>query len=116
MHILSYNYGKNKIFILMSKSSNMNYKYSRTSNGIRIRCPNTVCRLEDRKHPAEKPAIEFVNNTFNPSGRYERGWFLDLDSKLNEVNDTLKMLIVAVTRGSNYDLSRRGSDFNAAAN
>ena len=82
----------------------MKYK----SNGIIIRCPKTVCRLEERKHPAEKPAVQFVDDTFNPSGRYERGWFVDLDSRLNEVNDTLKRLIVAVTRGTNYDLSRRG--------
>ena len=81
----------------------MKYK----SNGIIIRCPKTVCRLEERKHPAEKPAVQFVDDTFNPSGRYERGWFVDLDSRLNEVNDTLKVLIVAITGGSNYDLSRR---------
>ena len=69
-----------------------------------VKSPNIVCRLEERKHPA---AIEFVNDTFNPSGRFERGWFIDLDSRLNEVNDNLKRLIVALTRGSNYDLSRR---------
>ena len=69
---------------------------------------HTVCRLEERKHPAaEKPAIEFVNDIFNPSDRFERK-FAEQDSKLNEVNDSLKRLIVAVTRGSNYDLSRRG--------
>jgi hypothetical protein len=33
---------------------------------------HTVCRLEERKHPAEKPAIEFVNDTFNPIGRLEK--------------------------------------------
>ena len=69
---------------------------------------HTVCRLEERKHPvAEKPAIEFVNDIFNPSDRFERR-FAEQDSKLNEVNESLKRLIVAVTRGSNYDLSRRG--------
>jgi len=72
-----------------------------------VKFPNAICRLEERKHPDEKPAIEFINDTFNPSGRFERGWFVDLDSILNEVNDTLKMLIVAVTRGSNYDLNKR---------
>jgi hypothetical protein len=72
-----------------------------------VKSPNTVCRLEDRKHPDEKPAIEFINDTFNPSCRFERGWFVDLDSILNEVNDNLKMLIVALTRGSNYDLNKR---------
>ena len=72
-----------------------------------VKSANTVCRLEERKHPDEKPAIEFINDTFNPSGRFERGWFVDLDSILNEVNDTLKMLIVAVTRGCNYDLNKR---------
>jgi hypothetical protein len=81
-----------------------------------VKFPNAICRLEERKHPAEKPAIEFVNDTFNPSGRFERGWFVDLDNRLNEVNDTLKVLIVAITGGSDYDLSRRGSEFNAAAN
>jgi len=34
-----------------------------------VKSPNTVCRLEERKHPAEKPAIEFVKDTFNPIGR-----------------------------------------------
>jgi hypothetical protein len=82
-----------------------------------VKFPNAICRLEEKKHPtAEKPAIEFVNDTFNPSGRFERGWFVDLDNRLNEVNDTLKVLIVAITGGSDYDLSRRGSEFNAAAN
>jgi hypothetical protein len=33
---------------------------------------HTVCRLEERKHPAEKLAIEFVNDTFNPIGRLEK--------------------------------------------
>jgi hypothetical protein len=29
--------------------------------------------LEERKHPtAEKPAIEFINNIFNPIGRLEK--------------------------------------------
>ena len=37
-----------------------------------MKSPNTVCRLEERKHPAEKPAIEFVNDTFNPIGRLEK--------------------------------------------
>jgi hypothetical protein len=72
-----------------------------------VKFPNAICRLEERKHPSEKPVIEFVNDIFNPSGRFERGWFIDLDSRLNEVNDTLKVLIVAITGGSNYDLSRR---------
>jgi hypothetical protein len=67
---------------------------------------HTVCRLEQRKHPAEKPAIDFINDIFNPSDRFERK-FAEQDSKLNEVNDTLKVLIVAITGESNYDLSRR---------
>ena len=33
---------------------------------------HTVCRLEERKHPDEKPAIEFVNDIFNPIGRLEK--------------------------------------------
>jgi hypothetical protein len=33
---------------------------------------HTVCRLEERKHSAEKPAIEFVNDIFNPIGRLEK--------------------------------------------
>ena len=37
-----------------------------------VKSPNTVCRLEERKHPAEKPAIEFVKDTFNPIGRLEK--------------------------------------------
>ena len=53
---------------------------------------HTVCRLEERKHPsAEKPAIEFLNDTFNPSDRFERK-FAEQDSKLNEINDTLRRL------------------------
>jgi hypothetical protein len=27
---------------------------------------DTVCRIEERKHPAKKTAIEFINDTFNP--------------------------------------------------
>ena len=37
-----------------------------------VKSPNIVCRLEERKHPAEKPAIEFINNIFNPIGRLEK--------------------------------------------
>ena len=37
-----------------------------------LKSPNTVYKLEERKHPAEKPAIEFVNNIFNPMGRFEK--------------------------------------------
>ena len=34
---------------------------------------HTVCRLEERKHPVTKrPAVEFVNDTFNPIGRLEK--------------------------------------------
>jgi hypothetical protein len=53
---------------------------------------HTVCRLEEREHPtAEKPTIEFVNDIFNPSDRFERK-FAEQDSKLNEINDTLRKL------------------------
>ena len=53
---------------------------------------HTVCRLEEREHPtAEKPTIEFVNDIFNPSDRFERK-FAEQDSKLNEINDTLRRL------------------------
>jgi hypothetical protein len=56
----------------------------------------TVCRLEEREHPtAEKPTIEFVNDIFNPSDKFERK-FAEQDSKLNETNDTLRRL-------ANYD-------------
>jgi hypothetical protein len=27
---------------------------------------DTVCRIEERKHPAKKTAVEFINDTFNP--------------------------------------------------
>ena len=67
-----------------------------------VKSPNIVCRLEERKHPAEKPAIEFIN-IFNPSGRFERRWFVDLDSRLNEVNDNPKRLIAALTNGEQVD-------------
>jgi hypothetical protein len=70
---------------------------------MKVKSPNIVCRLEQRKHPAEKPAIEFINDTFNPSGRFERGWFVDLDSRLNEVNDNPKRLIAALTNGEQVD-------------
>lgn len=53
---------------------------------------HTVCRLEERKHPTTKrPSIEFVNDIFNPSDRFE-GRFAEQDSKLNEINDTLRRL------------------------
>ena len=33
---------------------------------------HTVCRLEERKHPATKrPAIEFIDDIFNPVERIE---------------------------------------------
>jgi hypothetical protein len=53
---------------------------------------DTVCRLEERKHPAEKPAIEFVNDIFNPLDRFEAR-FSEQDSKLNEITDKLTRLV-----------------------
>ncbi|HET7284674.1 MAG TPA: hypothetical protein VFI70_08305 [Nitrososphaeraceae archaeon] len=48
--------------------------------------------MEERKHPtAEKPAIEFVNDTFNPSDRFEAR-FANQDGKLNEINEKLTRL------------------------
>ena len=33
---------------------------------------DTVCRIEERKHPAKKPAVEFINDTFNPYEQIEK--------------------------------------------
>ena len=33
---------------------------------------HTVCRLEERKHPAEKTAVEFINDIFNPVEQIEK--------------------------------------------
>jgi hypothetical protein len=33
---------------------------------------DTVCRLEERKYPTNKPAIEFINETFNPMEKVEK--------------------------------------------
>src|SRR5207249_12330531 len=68
----------------------------RTSNGIRIRCPNTVCRLEERKHPAEKPAIEFVNDTFNPIGRLEK--------QIAEIEKKVDVMLLKDNDNNNHDL------------
>ena len=32
---------------------------------------DTVCRVEESKHPEKKPAIEFINGIFNPAERFE---------------------------------------------
>jgi hypothetical protein len=53
---------------------------------------DTVCRLEERKHPANKPAVEFINETFNPLDRIER-LFTNHDNKLNEISDNLNRLV-----------------------
>jgi hypothetical protein len=53
---------------------------------------DTVCRLEERKHPANKPAIEFINEIFNPLDRIER-LFINHDNKLNEISDNIKRLV-----------------------
>ena len=57
-----------------------------------MKSPNTICRLDERKHPAEKPAIEFVNDIFNPLDRFEAR-FSEQDSKLNEITDKLTRLV-----------------------
>jgi len=33
---------------------------------------DTMCRVEERKHPAKKPAVEFINDTFNPYEQIEK--------------------------------------------
>ena len=37
-----------------------------------VKSPNIVCRLEGENILTEKPAIEFVNDIFNPIGRLEK--------------------------------------------
>jgi hypothetical protein len=32
---------------------------------------DTVCRVEENKHPEKKPAIEFINDVFNPAERFD---------------------------------------------
>jgi hypothetical protein len=47
--------------------------------------------VEERKHPAKKPAPEFINDIFNPLDRFESR-LAEQDSKLNEINDKLTRL------------------------
>jgi hypothetical protein len=52
---------------------------------------DTVCRVEERKHLAKKPAPEFINDIFNPLDRFESR-LEEQDSKLNEINDKITRL------------------------
>jgi hypothetical protein len=53
---------------------------------------NTVCRIEERKHPVtNKPAIAFIDDIFNPANRIEIK-FAEQDIKLQEINDKLTRL------------------------
>jgi hypothetical protein len=51
---------------------------------------DTVCRVEERKHSARKPA-EFINDIFNPLDGFESR-LAEQDSKLNEINDKITRL------------------------
>ena len=52
---------------------------------------DTVCRVDERKHPSSTTAIEFINDVLNPLDRVEAR-FAEQDSKLNEINDKLTRL------------------------
>ena len=32
----------------------------------------TMCRVEERKHPAKKPTVKFINDTFSPYEQIEK--------------------------------------------
>ena len=53
---------------------------------------DTVCRVEQRKHLAGKPVIEVINDILNPLDRFERK-FIEHDTKLDEIKDTLTRLV-----------------------
>ena len=56
---------------------------------------HTVCRLEERKHPAEKPAIDFINDTFNPIGRLEK--------QIAEIEKKVDVMLLKGNDNNNYN-------------
>jgi hypothetical protein len=52
---------------------------------------DTVCRVEEEKNP-KKPAIEFINETFNPADKIEMQ-IVKIDKKLDQVLESAKTTI-----------------------
>jgi hypothetical protein len=46
---------------------------------------DTICRVEERKHSVDKPAVESINGVFNPVERFA--------AQLDEINDKLTILV-----------------------
>lgn len=46
---------------------------------------DTICRVEERKHSVDKPAVESINDIFNPVERFA--------ARLDQINDKLTMLV-----------------------
>lgn len=53
---------------------------------------DTVCRVEERKYSSGRPAIEAINDVFNPVKRVEKR-LAEHDIKLDEINAKLAILI-----------------------
>jgi hypothetical protein len=53
---------------------------------------DTVCRVEERKHSRDKPAVDVIDDVFNPIERVERR-LAEHDTKLDEINGKLTILV-----------------------
>jgi hypothetical protein len=58
---------------------------------IKAKGEDTVCRVEEEKNP-RKPAIEFINETFNPTDKIEKQ-IMKIDKKLDQVLDSARTTI-----------------------
>jgi hypothetical protein len=57
---------------------------------------DAVCRLEERKHHTTKrPAVEFVNNIFNPVGRLEK--------QITEIEKKVDVMLYKGNNNNNND-------------
>jgi hypothetical protein len=63
---------------------------------------DTVCRVEERKSMKQVPAIEFIDNVFNPSERIEK--LNDLLTKLEQFSPKIEQLLKLIeTLGYHHD-------------
>jgi hypothetical protein len=59
---------------------------------IKVMGKDTVCRVEENKHP-KKPAIEVINDVFNPTESIERR-IIDQGRKLTEISEKVDELAI----------------------
>jgi hypothetical protein len=70
---------------------------------------DTVCRVEERKHP-NQPPIEFINDVFNPVERVETqlaeiGRKIDRICSVNNIDGSSKDLVATSTAATTSDFS-----------